>query len=86
SAVNVVVLRVPVQVIQSIPTVGLVGRGEAWISTGGATVKGTWSKASPTDPIRILDANGVAVRLAPGNTWLELVPLAGSVSFSSPSS
>jgi len=86
SAVNVVVLRVPVQVIQSIPTVDLIGRGEAWVSTGGATVRATWSKSSLTDQIRILDANGVAVRLAPGNTWVELVPLAGSVRFTSPAS
>ena len=86
SAVNVVTLRVPVQVIQSIPTVNLIGRGEAWVSTGGATVAATWSKSSLTDQIRIVDANGVAVRLAPGNTWVELVPLAGSVSFSRPAS
>ncbi len=86
SAVNVVVLRVPVQVIQSIPTVDLIGRGEAWVSTGGATVRATWTKSSLTDQIRILDANGVAVRLAPGNTWVELVPLGGSVRFTSPAS
>lgn len=81
AAVNVVVLRVPVQVIQSIPTTQLIGSGEAWISTGGATVRATWSKASMTEAIRLLDAEGVAVRLAPGNTWVELVPLAGSASF-----
>lgn len=80
-ATNVVVLRVPVQVIQSIPTTQLIGSGEAWISTGGATVPATWSKSSMTAPIRLLDANGVAVRLAPGNTWVELVPLGGSLSF-----
>jgi len=84
SAVNVVVLRVPVQVIQSIPTVDLIGQGEAWVSTGGATVSATWSKSSLTDQIRIVDAHGVAVRLAPGNTWVELVPLTGSVQFASP--
>jgi Protein of unknown function (DUF3048) C-terminal domain len=81
SAVNVVVLRVPVQVIQSIPTTQLIGSGEAWISTGGATVRASWSKTSMTAPIRLLDANGVAVRLAPGNTWVELVPLGGSLAF-----
>ncbi len=86
SAVNVVTLRVPVQVIQSIPTVDLIGRGDAWVSTGGATIEATWSKSSLTDQIRIVDADGVAVRLAPGNTWIELVPLAGSVSFSRPAS
>lgn len=82
TAVNVVVLRVPVQVIQSIPTTQLIGSGEAWVSTGGATVAATWIKNSRTDPIRILDADGVAVRLAPGNTWVELVPLQGTLSFS----
>ena len=81
SATNVVVLRVPVQVIQSIPTTQLIGSGEAWISTGGATVRATWSKRSMTAPIRLLDINGVAVRLAPGNTWVELVPLGGSLSY-----
>lgn len=81
SAVNIVVLRVPVQVIQSIPTTQLIGSGEAWVSTGGATVRATWSKRSMTAPIRILDAQGVAVRLAPGNTWVELVPLAGSATY-----
>ncbi|MFN4002926.1 DUF3048 domain-containing protein [Microcella sp.] len=84
SADNVVVLRVPVQVISSIPTTKLIGSGEAWVSSGGATIKATWSKRSLAAPIRLLDANGVAVRLAPGNTWVELVPLAGSVTFSRP--
>ena len=82
TSVNVVVLRVEVQVIQSIPTTQLIGSGEAWVSTGGATIRATWSKSSMTEPIRIVDENGVAVRLAPGNTWVELVPLAGSVDFS----
>jgi hypothetical protein len=81
SAVNVVVLRVPVQVIQSIPTTQMIGQGEALISTGGRTVAATWFKASMTEPIRILDAQGVAVRLAPGNTWVELVPLAGAATY-----
>lgn len=84
SAVNIVTLRVPVQVIQNVPTINLIGQGEAWVSTGGATVPATWFKNSLTDPIRLLDANGVAVRLAPGNTWVELVPLGGTVSFTAP--
>ncbi|MER3388177.1 MAG: DUF3048 domain-containing protein [Microcella pacifica] len=84
AAVNVVTLRVPVQVIQSIPTVGLRGSGEAWVSTGGATVRAQWSKSGLTDTIRLIDEHGVAVRLAPGNTWVELVPLAGDVSFRAP--
>jgi hypothetical protein len=81
SSVNVVVLRVPVDVIQNIPTTQMIGSGEAWVSTGGATIRATWSKGSMTEPIRLLDENGVAVRLGPGNTWVELLPLAGELAF-----
>jgi hypothetical protein len=80
-AVNVVVMRVDVTWDYDIPKSELVGGGEVWISTGGATIHGSWSKGSPTDRIRILDDHGVPVRLAPGNTWIELVPLEGSVEF-----
>lgn len=79
SAVNLVILRVPVQVIQDIPTTQLIGSGEAWVLTGGKALAATWSKASREAPIRIVDANGLAVRLAPGNSWVELVPTSGSV-------
>jgi hypothetical protein len=81
SAVNVVVLRVPVTVSQSIPKTELIGTGEAWISAGGKTVHATWHKWSRTDPIRLLDDTGTVVRLAPGNSWIELVPLTGSAEF-----
>lgn len=79
SAVNLVVLRVPVQVIQDIPTTQLIGSGEAWVLAGGKALPATWSKSDRTAPIRIVDANGLVVRLAPGNTWVELVPTSGSV-------
>lgn len=84
SAVNVVVLRVPVTVSQSIPKTELIGSGEAWVSTGGMTVHATWSKASRTDPIRLVDDTGTVIRLAPGNSWIELVPLAGSAEYTAP--
>lgn len=84
SAVNVVVLRVPVTVSQSIPKTELIGSGEGWISTGGRTVHATWSKGSMTDPIRLVDDTGTVVRLAPGNSWIELVPLEGTADFSAP--
>lgn len=79
SAVNLVILRVPVAVIQDIPTTQLIGSGQAWVLTGGKALAATWSKSERTGLIRIVDANGLAVRLAPGNTWVELVPTSGSV-------
>lgn len=79
SAVNLVILRVPVAVIQDIPTTQMIGSGEAWVLTGGTSLQVTWSKADRNAPVRLIDANGLAVRLAPGNTWVELVPTTGSV-------
>lgn len=84
SAVNVVVVRVPVTFGLGVPKTELIGSGEAWVSSGGMTVHATWSKGSRTDPIRLVDDTGTVVRLAPGNSWIELVPLAGSAEFTAP--
>jgi hypothetical protein len=84
SATNVVVLRVNVIMFKGVPKTLLSGKGQAWVSSGGATIRGTWSKGSATDSIRLVDENGVTIRLAAGNTWIELVPQSGSVSFSAP--
>lgn len=81
SATNVIVLRVRVETILQIPTTFLSGEsGTGFVATGGRTVPVTWSKDAKEDPIRILDEQGVAVRLAPGNTWVELVPTSGDAS------
>ena len=84
SATNVVVIRVAVTDDEGVPKTNLIGSGEAWISSGGGTVHATWSKSSATDPIHLVDGAGAAVRLVAGNTWIELVPTAGSVSFVAP--
>jgi hypothetical protein len=80
-ATNLLVLRVPVDLSLGVPKSELVGGGEAWVSAGGATIHATWSKESATAPIRLVDDSGVVVRLAPGTSWLELVPDAGAVGF-----
>ncbi|MGV8886351.1 MAG: DUF3048 domain-containing protein [Microbacteriaceae bacterium] len=81
SAANVVVMRVKVDNSLGVPKTELVSSGEAWVSTGGATVHARWSKGSATARIRFVDDNGAAILLAPGNTWIELVPSTGSVAF-----
>jgi hypothetical protein len=80
-ASNVIVLRVPVTVSQDIPKTELIGTGEAWVSSGGATVHATWSKASATERIMLVDDAGAQILLTPGNSWVELVPNAGAVEF-----
>ena len=76
SATNVVTLRVDEQYPYDaeVPMAMLVASGEAWVSTGGKTVHATWTKDAATSPIRLVDDLGATVRLAPGNTWVELVP------------
>ena len=44
---------------------------------GGKTVPVRWKKESDTAPMRLFTADGKPADLAPGNTWVELVP-AGS--------
>ncbi len=83
-ATNVVVVRVPISDDKGVPKTEMIGLGEAWVSAGGRTVHASWSKGSATDPIRLLDSSGTTIRLAAGNTWIELVPLAGSVAFVAP--
>lgn len=84
SAVNVIVIRVPVSYGLGVPKTELIGGGEAWVSSGGMTVHATWSKASRTGLIRLVDDTGTVVRLAPGNSWIELVPTSGSAEFVTP--
>ncbi|MFM9918866.1 DUF3048 domain-containing protein [Lacisediminihabitans sp. H27-G8] len=84
STTNVVVMRVTVTTDQNVPKTNLIGSGEAWISSGGRTVHASWTKASATDPIHLADDAGAPVLLAVGNTWIELVPSAGSVSVVAP--
>ena len=80
-ATNVVVLRVPVVVTAEIPKTELIGTGEAWVSSGAKTVHATWSKAAAADRIVLVDDAGSAILLSPGNSWVELVPQAGSAEF-----
>jgi hypothetical protein len=86
-AANVVVLRVDVVNTRfvdpagnPVPETRMVGGGEALVASGGSAVAATWSKASETAPVVLTGPDGGPVLLAPGNTWVELVPkTSGSV-------
>ena len=58
----------------SVPEADVVGEGDAWVLTGGMLIPCRWSKASDSDVTRYVDASGAPVKLAPGKTWVELVP------------
>ena len=79
SATSMVALRVGIDTSLGVPKTQLIGSGEAWVSAGGKTIHSSWSKDAPTSAIVLRDDQGVVIRMAPGNTWIELVPAAGSV-------
>ena len=60
-----------------VPTYELVGSGDAVVATGGKTVAARWQKDAQDQPMRLFLPDGSEATLAPGNTWVELVP-AGS--------
>jgi hypothetical protein len=83
-AANVVVLRVDVVATDGrdpagnpVPETVLEGSGAALVATGGRTLQVTWAKNSVTDRLVLLGPDGNPVRLAPGTTWVELVPNGG---------
>lgn len=60
-----------------IPKALVVGKGTAYVSTGGKTFKVAWSKKNRNSFTVFTFQGGNIVKLAPGNTWIELVPKAG---------
>jgi hypothetical protein len=52
-----------------------VGKGVAYISTNGMTIKGQWRKASPTAPTLLFDGYGRPVVLTAGQTFVQVIAL-----------
>ena len=59
----------------SVPEAELIGDGEAWVLTGGRMVRGRWSRPSEEAVTAYMDGSGAPIRLTPGRTWVELVPV-----------
>ncbi|GAA1785956.1 DUF3048 domain-containing protein [Agromyces lapidis] len=81
-ATNVVTLEVGIDWrYGEVPKTVLIGSGEAWVSVGGRTAHGTWAKDAAASPIELTADDASPLRLAPGNTWIELLPERGRASF-----
>jgi hypothetical protein len=50
------------------------GSGRAIVLRNGEAITGTWHRSSLTAPPTLLQSNGSVIPLAPGETWVELVP------------
>jgi len=59
----------------AVPEAELIGEGEAWVLTAGKLIKGHWSRPSEAQATTYTLPSGEPIKLTPGRTWLELVPL-----------
>jgi hypothetical protein len=67
-----------------IPKTVMVDSGIAWVFSNGKRVKGTWTKASQSAPIQLFDEAGSPIKLAIGNTWIELMADPSKITIKSP--
>jgi hypothetical protein len=51
-----------------------VGSGTGYVFRNGKGIKVTWRRATASDPTTFTDSAGHSVGLAPGRTWVEIVP------------
>jgi hypothetical protein len=59
----------------AVPEAELIGEGEAWVLTAGRLIKGRWSRPTEEQTTTYTLPSGQPIKLTPGRTWLELVPL-----------
>ncbi|MCC7076441.1 MAG: DUF3048 domain-containing protein [Acidimicrobiia bacterium] len=56
------------------PAWEVVGSGRLFVVRDGVVVEGSWSRPTPSEPTRLLDAAGTPIPLRPGRTWWSLLP------------
>lgn len=59
----------------AVPEAELIGEGDAWVLTAGRLIKGHWSRPTDAQTTVYTYPSGDPIKLTPGRTWLELVPL-----------
>jgi Protein of unknown function (DUF3048) N-terminal domain/Protein of unknown function (DUF3048) C-terminal domain len=87
SATNVVVMSVDIASTGLHDVLGnaspldvTVGSNKVWVFRNGKMVKGTWSRPKVTSGLTLRDKAGHVIALAPGRTWIELLPKPGKPS------
>ena len=51
-----------------------VGSNPVWVMRDGKMIQGTWHRPTIASPLTFRDKHGHVIKLAPGRTWLELLP------------
>lgn len=60
--------------------INMEGNGKLFLFRDGCVLTGSWSKAKG-EKTRYLDQNGVEIQLAPGPTWIQVVPVNAKVEY-----
>lgn len=83
---NVVVMQVNVGMSEIVdaagnhsPSVDLTGKGKAYIFRDGRMIAGRWERSTLQDLTTFVTKSGDEIALAPGTTWVELLPNAIAV-------
>ena len=56
------------------PEVELTGSGKAYVLRDGSVIRGRWERDSLKDVTTFVTNDGTEIELAPGRTWVELLP------------
>lgn len=89
TAKNVVILETKYYLTSIIDDAGnadpydlVTGKGQCWVMRNGTMTSGTWRRPSYKRPVRLVGPHGKTIALAPGRTWIELLPPPESPHFS----
>jgi Protein of unknown function (DUF3048) N-terminal domain/Protein of unknown function (DUF3048) C-terminal domain len=78
AATNMIVLFVTINIQNALPVSQMiVSNSPGFLATGGKYIPILWSKADRTSPYVLTTVDGKPVTLAPGKTWMELIPNGG---------
>ncbi len=61
-----------------------VGEGDVMVFTDGKVVRGRWTRPAKEQPAQYVDAAGKPIKLQPGRTWVELLPIGAPVDVTAP--
>jgi hypothetical protein len=86
AATNVAVMVSDVSIVDAVGRkhIRTTGEGEAWVFQDGKAIHGTWKKPSVTDRLRFYDQDGKEIAMNAGNTWIEVIGDAKSVTINQP--
>lgn len=83
-AANVIVQEIPLSFFEDIaarPVMDTTGEGKIDAFIDGTHISGVWKRESLDDQTRFLDANGETLKLLPGKTFIQIVPIGFAVAF-----